>query len=58
MGRKYGAEDITKCVAAVQQNEIDQRQCRRKRGYGKDGLLCAIHAKRYPNYDDAFHNRW
>jgi len=54
MSRIYGNEDKTLCVVAVQKNE-EYRQCRRKRGYGKDGLLCAIHNKRYPNYQDAFH---
>ena len=57
MVRKYDNEDSTLCVIEVPKNEVEYRQCQRKRGYGKDGLLCGFHAKRYPNYRDEFHNK-
>lgn len=48
--RRYGnsIEDINQCVAKVWSERWDgesPRQCSRKRGYGKDGLLCKQHAK-------------
>ena len=39
-------EDVTRCIEAV----VDgwhERQCYRKRGYGKDGLYCKQHAKKH-----------
>lgn len=43
-------EDVTCCVCSVAVGERSQlfRQCSRKRGYGRDGLFCKQHAKRYP----------
>jgi hypothetical protein len=52
--RRYGSgyapkrEDPDCCVANVSDNTPwpNYHQCRRKRGYGKDGLLCKQHAAR------------
>lgn len=41
------AENRNRCVERVVHG-YRVSQCRRKRGYGKDGLYCKQHAKRYP----------
>jgi hypothetical protein len=42
-------EDTSRCVQSVPTcNGWHEKQCSRKRGYGKDGLYCKQHAKRYP----------
>ena len=39
-------EDEARCVVAVADSTgFHSLQCRRKRGHGKDGLLCKQHAK-------------
>lgn len=41
-------EDPTRCIHEVwPANGWASYQCRRKRGYGKDGLYCKQHAKQY-----------
>ena len=44
---KGAAEDKTRCIESVWSDYVGG-QCSRKRGYGKDGLYCKQHAKRYP----------
>ena len=43
-------ENISRCVEEVYNrcSGMLSSQCSRKRGYGKDGLYCKQHAKRYP----------
>ena len=43
---KGNKENPNNCIAEVWDNMIS-RQCNRKRGYGKDGLYCKQHAKKY-----------
>jgi len=38
-------EDETRCVKEVWGPGWHSNQCRRKRGFGKDGLYCKQHAK-------------
>ena len=38
-------EDIVRCIESVSNDGFLFHQCRRKRGYGKDGLYCKQHAK-------------
>jgi len=56
MGKRYGQwagqpkgvpEDKTRCIQTVwpQSGSWADYQCRRKRGYGPDGLYCKQHAK-------------
>jgi len=62
MERRYGewagnpkgtAEDITRCIWEVWPNDTYiPHQCRRKRGYGKDGLYCKQHAKKHQEEDN------
>lgn len=42
------------CIADVQPEDVwaEPYQCSRKRGYGKNGLYCKQHAKRYPEVPD------
>ncbi len=58
--RKYGqwagnpngiSEYLDRCIVEVWEKGRSMMafQCRRKRGYGKDGLYCKQHAKIYPN---------
>ena len=53
--RTYGGyqnirEDVTRCVERVAEGgrSVASYQCRRDRGFGKDGLYCKQHAKEYP----------
>lgn len=45
-------EDVTRCIESVcgegLYGSFCPHQCKRKRGKGKDGLYCGIHAKRHP----------
>ena len=50
--RTYGIHSKTpenpkRCIKEVYGTWLSY-QCTRKRGYGKDGLYCKQHAKRYP----------
>ena len=50
--RMYGrdhtlAEDTKRCIKELSNDGYYYHQCRRKRGYGKDGLYCKQHAKMY-----------
>jgi len=49
-GNPDGVEaDKTRCIEAVSDDTgFHFHQCRRKKGYGKDGLYCKQHAKRHP----------
>jgi hypothetical protein len=38
-------EDLTRCVVAIFE-DFTYRQCRRKRGYGPNGLFCKQHANK------------
>jgi hypothetical protein len=42
------SEDITRCIKSVSDDTgWHFYQCKRKRGFGKDGLYCKQHAKMY-----------
>ena len=47
VGRPYGLpEDPERCVERIKMGVwIRDRQCRRKRGKGPDGLYCSQHAR-------------
>ena len=42
---KGRAEDVSRCIAEVYDGFIFY-QCRKKRGNGKNGLFCSVHAKK------------
>ena len=72
MDRTYGTfgrkipEIKTRCVASVASNRnmgFISHQCRKKRGYGKEGLYCKQHdperiAEKQRKKDEAYKKKW